>query len=99
MAFGITRSELNVFKEKAQKGQIAIITHYWYDERFPEYKTVTKAACTNIDTLVNWGKKHGLKREWIHHQKGLPHFDLLGEHAKRVLKKEGLLSQLEKFKQ
>ncbi|MBM7094318.1 hypothetical protein JSY36_01000 [Bacillus sp. H-16] len=99
MAFGITRSELNAFKEKAQRGEIAILTHYWYDERFPQYKTVTKAGCSNVETLVKWGKQYGLKREWIHYQKGLPHFDLLGENARDVLKKEGLESQLEKFKQ
>ncbi|PYZ98148.1 hypothetical protein CR205_06010 [Alteribacter lacisalsi] len=98
MAFGISRRELEQFKKEAQKGEIAIITHYWYDERFPQYKTVTKAGCADTARLVNWGKQYGLKKEWIHHREGLPHFDLLGENAVRILRAEGRTGQLERFR-
>lgn len=95
MAFGITRAQLQKWKNDIDQGKIAFITHYWYDERFPQYKTVTKVGCSNIELLVEWGKKYNLKKEWIHHRKdGYSHFDLLGEKQYEVLKSEGLLDQL-----
>ncbi|TMW73340.1 hypothetical protein [Alteribacter natronophilus] len=98
MAFGISRDELENFKKRAQAGEVALITHYWYDERFPQYKTVTKAGCSDVSRLIEWGQQYGLKKEWIHYREGLPHFDLLGEDARRILKQEGRNSQLERFK-
>lgn len=92
MAFGITRKELNEWKRKIDNGEIAFITHYWYDERFPNAKTVTKVGCRDIDKLIQWGKKYGLKKEWIDYRKeGYSHFDLIGEWEKRILEAEGLL--------
>ncbi|WP_096435267.1 hypothetical protein [Alteribacter populi] len=97
MAFGITKTELVAFKEKAQRGEIAFLTHYWYDPRFPQYKTVTKAGCADVEKLVSWGKQYGLKREWIHYREDFPHFDLLGENAKEILIQEGLEDQYYRF--
>ena len=98
MAFGITRKQLNEWKTKIDNGEIAFITHYWQDDRFPGAKTVTKVGCNDIEKLVNWGKKYGLKREWIHHRSdGYSHFDLIGEIEKIVLQKEGLTEQYESF--
>ncbi len=62
----------------SEKGEIAFLTHYWLDDRFPEAKTVTKAGCADIDKLIRWGAAYGLKKEWIHKKSEFPHFDLLG---------------------
>jgi len=91
MAFGINREKLNQWKQSIDRGEIAFLTHYWYDPRFPEAKTVTKVGCNDLEKLIRWGQKHGLKREWIHHRKdGYSHFDLIGPIEKRVLIAEGL---------
>ncbi|UCZ51584.1 hypothetical protein LGQ02_11955 [Bacillus shivajii] len=98
MAFGIKKEELHDWKEKAESGQIAFLTHYWYDERFPQCHTVTKVACSNRMRLIWWGKQYGLKQEWIHERNEFPHFDLLGETQKKILQAEGLEEQLKRFK-
>lgn len=98
MAFGITRKELLDWKNSIDRGEIAFITHYWVDERFPNVKTVTKVGCMDLKRLAEWGKKHGLKREWIHIRKdGYSHFDLLGDRQREILEKEGKLDQLNWF--
>ncbi|MDQ6598283.1 hypothetical protein [Bacillus salipaludis] len=95
MAFGIRRDELNEWKRKIDHGEIAFLTHYWLDERFPEYKTVTKVGCNDLEKLAEWGSKYGLKREWIDHRKdGYSHFDLLGKRQKEILQAEGLLDHI-----
>ncbi|MCE7791212.1 hypothetical protein K8O68_02110 [Salipaludibacillus sp. CUR1] len=99
MAFGVTRQELVKWKTKAANGQIAFLTHFWYDPRFPQYKTVTKAACTHKETLIQWGRKYGLKEEWIHDRQTFPHFDLMGEWEKRILREEGRESKLVQLEQ
>jgi len=91
MAFGINRKELQEWKEKVAGGEIAFITHYWLDDRFPESKTVTKVGCSDLEKLAAWGKKYGLQPEWIDRRKAnLPHFDLFGARRDVILKKEGL---------
>ncbi len=95
MAFGIRRDELNEWKRKIDHGEIAFLTHYWLDNRFPEYKTVTKVGCNDLEKLVEWGSKYGLKKEWIDHRKdGYSHFDLLGKRQKEILQAEGLLDHI-----
>ncbi|WP_280771909.1 hypothetical protein [Salipaludibacillus daqingensis] len=94
MAFGVTKSELFRWKEKARQGKVSFLTHFWYDTRFPQYKTVTKAACVNRETLVLWGEKHGLKEKWIHEREEFPHFDLIGDIEKQILVKEGYEEKL-----
>lgn len=98
MAFGIGRKELLAWKEKVSKGEIAFLTHYWMDDRFPGCKTVTKVGCSNLQKLVQWGEKYFLRPEWIHRQEGFPHYDLLGEKQRKILKEENMLWQLENFK-
>lgn len=98
MAFGITREELNEWKRDVQSGRIAFLTHYWIDNRFPGCNTVTKVGCSNLSTLIEWGKQYGLKEEWIDYKKGYPHFDLFGKYEYDIMKKEGLLDQLKRFK-
>lgn len=97
MAFGIRKQELNEWKDNVQSGEIAFITHYWLDPRFPQCKTVTKVGCSNIQKLADWGKQYGLKREWIHERDQYPHFDLLGDKQLQILHKENCLEQIRRF--
>ncbi|WP_027963291.1 hypothetical protein [Halalkalibacillus halophilus] len=97
MAFGIKKEELRMWKSKVQKGEIAFITHFWIDERFPTMNTVTKVGCNDLDRLINWGKKYGLKASWIHRDEKYPHFDLIGSFQRDILKAEGKLEQLERL--
>lgn len=95
MAFGIKKSELIAWKQKIDRGEIAFLTHYWLDDRFPGSKTVTKVGCNDLDKLAEWGKKYGLKKEWIHIRRdGYSHFDLIGERQKNILVKEGLFDHI-----
>ncbi|MCT8138278.1 hypothetical protein H1D32_11270 [Anaerobacillus sp. CMMVII] len=98
MAFGIKREELNAWKEKVKQGEIAFLTHYWYDPRFPEVKTVTKVGCANIDRLIDWGQKYQIPAKYIDDRSDYPHFDLLGERQIEILTKEQMLAQLQRFK-
>ncbi|MED4039914.1 hypothetical protein [Niallia taxi] len=91
MAFGIKRKELAQWKKQIDDGQIAFLTHYWLDDRFPDCKTVTKVGCADLHKLEQWGAKYGLKKEWIHNRKdGYSHFDLLGQTQTSILEKEGI---------
>lgn len=98
MAFGVKRSEIDSWKREVSKGNIAFLTHYWADERFPHCRTVTKAGCSDMEKLIEWGKKHGLQPEWIDKRNpDRPHFDLLGDKQLAVLQKEGLQDHIERF--
>ncbi|MFC3885710.1 hypothetical protein ACFOU2_20430 [Bacillus songklensis] len=97
MAFGIKRGELQSWKEKVKRGEIAFITHYWIDERFPGMKTVTKVGCADIERLIQWGKKYGIPSRFIDNRSGYPHFDLLGERQIEILTEENLLDQLKRL--
>lgn len=89
MAFGIKREELRAWKRSIDQGEIAFLTHYWMDERFPDCKTVTKVGCQDLKKLEEWGKVHGLRKEWIHiREDGYSHYDLLGEREREILLKE-----------
>ncbi|MBM7691384.1 hypothetical protein JOC77_000789 [Peribacillus deserti] len=91
MAFGIKRKDIENWKLKIDQGEIAFLTHYWLDDRFPGCNTVTKAGCSDLDKLADWGKKYGLQREWIHiRNEGYPHFDLFGDRQRDILKAEGI---------
>lgn len=98
MAFGIHRGELNRWKEAVKSGEIAFLTHYWLDDRFPGAKTVTKVGCSDLEKLSSWGEKYGLKKEWIHKRDEFPHYDLLGETQKMILERERLTDHLSRFK-
>lgn len=98
MAFGISKGELREWKKKIDKGEVAFLTHYWLDERFPGCKTVTKVGCNDLDKLEAWGRLYGLKKEWIHMRKdGYSHFDLLGQKQEEILRKENLEEHLFNF--
>ncbi|MFC7392787.1 hypothetical protein [Scopulibacillus cellulosilyticus] len=97
MAFGLKRQELNEWKRKVSDGEIAFITHYWYDPRFPDCQTVTKVGCINLQKLTVWGEKYGLKPEWIDFRKDYPHYDLLGEKQIIILKQEGYTDHIRRF--
>jgi len=91
LAFGVNRQIVKEWKRKIDLGEIAFLTHFWLDDRFPDSKTVTKVGCHDLEKLAEWGKKYGLKKEWIHHRRdGYSHFDLIGNRQKEILQKEGL---------
>lgn len=95
MAFGIKRVDVLAWKQKIDQGQIAFLTHYWLDDRFPGCKTVTKVGCNDLWRLSEWGKQYGLKKEWIHHRKdGYSHFDLLGDKQAEILRAEDIEERL-----
>jgi hypothetical protein len=98
MAFGLRRKDLQEWKRKIDCGEIAFLTHYWLDERFPGCKTVTKVGCSDLKKLKDWGESHGLKPEWIDYRTdGYSHFDLIGARQKEILEKEELWEQLERL--
>ncbi|WP_112180994.1 hypothetical protein [Paraliobacillus zengyii] len=97
MAFGIKRKELMEWKTNVEQGNIAFLTHYWLDDRFPGCNTVTKVGCNNIESLIKWGKKYGLEASWIHNDPIHPHFDLFGMKQKEILTKEEQWKQIEHF--
>lgn len=97
MAFGINRQELMSWKNKVSRGELAFITHYWYDPRFPDHHTVTKVGCNDLGKLLDWGEQYGLKPEWIDHHADYPHFDLLGDTQMRILAAENLIHHLTRF--
>ncbi|MDF2680196.1 MAG: hypothetical protein K0R47_1386 [Brevibacillus sp.] len=97
MAFGITREELNQWKQAVTREEIAYLTHYWLDPRFPGAKTVTKVGCANRTILVDWCLANGLNPAYIHDRPPFPHFDLIGSKQKEILMKAGLWEQLERF--
>jgi len=99
VAFGVSKEELKQWRQKADRGEVAFLTHYWYDARFPEYKTVTKAACCDRRTLIQWGRKYGLKPQWIHTDNHYPHYDLIGTTEKEILTAEGQSAKLTKLQQ
>lgn len=48
-----------MWKQKIDNGELAFLTHYWFDERFPECRTDTKAGCRDQEKLIAWGKNMG----------------------------------------
>ncbi|MRG85283.1 hypothetical protein [Salinibacillus xinjiangensis] len=97
MAFGVKRNELVSWKKAVKEGQIAFITHYWLDNRFPNSTSVTKVGCSDVKKLEKWGKKYGLKPEWIHRDERYPHFDLFGKFQQEILKAEKQFDQMDRF--
>ncbi|SDB89801.1 hypothetical protein SAMN05421734_102293 [Pelagirhabdus alkalitolerans] len=97
MAFGITKQELKDWKARVAKNELAFLTHYWYDERFPDVSTVTKVGCRDINYLIEWGYQFNLKKEWIDHRSKYPHFDLMGPVQKHVLEQMELDSHIRRF--
>jgi len=98
MAFGINRKELALWKDKVERGEIAYLTHYWLDDRFPAFHTVTKVGCSDLDKLADWCKQHGLNPRYIHRRDRYPHFDLMGPKQIEILVKTGQIGQLERFR-
>jgi hypothetical protein len=98
MAFGISRAELNSWKEQVLRGEIAYLTHYWLHPRYPGITTVTKVGCSNLDQLHHWCISYGLPTDRIHLRDKFPHFDLIGPKQKEILSKEGLVDQIQRFR-
>ncbi len=80
---------------KIDQGEIAFLTHFWLDDRFPDSKTVTKVGCSDLEKLIQWGRQYGLKPEWLDiRQDGYSHFDLLGQKQREILTNEGLIDHI-----
>lgn len=97
MAFGIDREELQAWKDKVKRGEIAFLTHYWYEPRFPSCRTVTKVGCSDVSRLTDWCLANGLPPKYIHHRQPFPHFDLIGPKQQEILQREKQWHQLRKF--
>jgi len=97
MAFGIDRAELENWKKKVRNGEIAFLTHYWLDDRFPECQTVTKVGCSDLKKLIKWGQTYNLQEDWVHDREKFPHYDLFGEKQKEVLMKENIWNHIDRF--
>lgn len=98
MAFGISRTELEAWKKRVLNGEIAYLTHYWIDPRFPGITSVTKVGCADLNRLRAWCDTYGLPSQYIHNRPPFPHFDLMGPKQREVLEQEGLHGQIERFK-
>lgn len=98
MAFGITRKELVQWKEAVALGEIAFLTHFWFDPRFPQFHSVTKVGCSDTKRLVAWCETNGLNPRYIHDRESFPHYDLIGPKQIEILQKEGLGEHIERFK-
>lgn len=96
MAFGIKREQLEQWKTRVSQGEIAIITHYWEDKRFPGCTSVTKIGCSDVKKLETWGERYKLNPAWIH-QNNYPHFDVFGFKQEEILKQEKMTDQLKQF--
>ena len=97
MAFGIKREELESWKRAVEKGDIAFLTHYWFDPRFPSNKTITKVGCSNLQILSDWCVASGLNPRYIHNRQPFPHFDVIGAKQYEVLTREGKWEILTRF--
>ncbi|WP_138753629.1 hypothetical protein [Paenibacillus sinopodophylli] len=97
MAFGIKRKEMQAWKAAVARGEIAFLTHYWLDPRFPDMRTVTKVGCSDMEKLARWCLDNGLNPRYIHARSEYPHFDLLGSKQREVLRAANMLDQLERF--
>ncbi|MBM7540787.1 hypothetical protein [Amphibacillus cookii] len=97
MAFGVNRQELINWKKRVKAGEIAFITHYWQDPRFPSCTSVTKVGCADVEKLIKWGEKYQLKQEWIHLDRDYPHYDLFAPRQIEILKAEGINDQIQRF--
>jgi hypothetical protein len=98
VAFGITRAELNTWKEAVTRGETAYLTHYWFDPRFPDYRTVTKVGNANLERLTHWCNQNGLNPRYIHNRPPFPHFDLMGHRQVEILLRENMQQHLERFR-
>ncbi|TMN23663.1 hypothetical protein [Lentibacillus cibarius] len=98
MAFGVNRRELHEWKTQVKNGQIAFLTHFWIDERFPGCYTVTKVGCSDLGKLAEWGRAYQLNPDWIHRDKHFPHFDLFGDKQRQILKDEGKWEHMRRFR-
>jgi hypothetical protein len=98
MAFGITRQEMNAWKNAVSRGEIAFLTHYWIEPKFPGITTVTKAGCSDLDKLSAWCVRNGLNPKYIHRRTEFPHFDLIGTKQKEVLYAEQQWDQIRRFR-
>jgi len=98
MAFGVTREQLLRWKEAVSRGEIAFLTHYWLDARYPGVRTVTKVGCSDLSRLAAWCEANGLPSQYIHRRSRYPHFDLIGPKQAEILRRERMWDELRRFR-
>lgn len=98
MAFGISKLELRQWKRTVSQGDIAFLTHFWWEPRFPNIHCVTKVGCSDLKRLVQWCKMNQLSPQYIHHRDRYPHFDLIGPKQKEILTSEGYHDHILRFR-
>jgi hypothetical protein len=96
MAFGVSRQELQEWKH-VLRGEIALLTHYWYDERFPDNRTITKVGCNDLKRLAEWCEMYGLDPKYIHREQ-FPHFDLIGPRQRVILEELDRQDLIDRFR-
>lgn len=69
----------------AKQGKVVVVRHRW-DGKVPGgyAKTIVKVLCCDRGKLAEFGRKYGLPEGWIHDTR-LPHFDLWGEKAEKLV--------------
>lgn len=79
------RDKLRKALAAARQGEIVVLIHPWSRE-VPggTAETVVKVLCGDCRKLVAFGQKHSLPEHWIHDTK-VPHFDLWGKKAKKLV--------------
>lgn len=97
MAFGIKRKEMELWKARVASREIAFLTHFWIDPRFPEMRTVTKVGCADLEKLSRWCLDNDLNPRYIHKRSQYPHFDLFGPKQREILLRANYLDHLERF--
>jgi hypothetical protein len=97
LAFGIKRDELNAWKEAVTREETSYLTHYWFDPRFPDYRTVTKVGNANLEKLTQWCIQNGVNPRYIHNRPPFPHFDLIGPKQIEILLQANLQNHIDRF--
>jgi hypothetical protein len=88
-------AELKAVIERARAGKIAVlkVPFALFVKGRPRYPVV-KVMCADREKLLVWGYFREIPSAWLHiSRSGMPHFDLWGRPAKRVLKEEEALEE------
>lgn len=76
--------------ELLNKGELVAFSHPWNRPvpRGGRALTIVKVMCLNRKRLLTWARANGIPEDWLHlsGRKGIPHFDLWGCIAARVLR-------------
>lgn len=81
------RASLAAGLDAAYDGPVAIKFHYHTARKDVPRLGIERGdplchvySADSLDELLAWGRRHGLRPEWIDRMSALPHFDLFGEY-------------------